>query len=438
MTNAIILDANRETSLVFGGVAWKPLIGSNLAGQSEKFAVSNKATHFVAAGEHSAAVGTIKLPADKTEDKGRNFYSAAAIFAQAHQSGVLITTQPMPDGRVWVVAAHDGVVVRDTDTLLSDAEAQALIADIKLRHANAVVIKSEFETVQYLNVKSQLVPVRNAFQKIPTPVKILAAFVVLLMVLDTSWGQYKKYKIRQAQALETSQYFDAHAEWTNALNQWATTVKPDGRVGLINLYLELGNTPPKIGGWNQSEASCTRAPNGWSCSARYEAGVNATNLSFIQNMPNGWTATWDGLTAAIGSWSVQVERKNIDRAKIQKISDFSLMYISALQRVLPAFKKVTLASPSAVQVSAPQVVINRGQGEELVAVPYPAENTVGIELPSVQAFEMEGPLRTMAVLPLINETVIKQLRFVVGSHGSVPSLRDSIYTAKLTGEIYVR
>lgn len=438
MTNVIILDANRETSIVFGGITWKPLIGSNLASQSEKFAVANKATHFVAAGEHSAAVGAIKLPADKAEEKGRNFYSAAAIFAQAHQSGVLITTQSMADGRVWVVAAHDGVVIRDTDILLAEADALALIADIKLRHTNAVVIKSEFEAVQYLNAKSQLAPLKSVFQKIPKSVKILSVFVVILIGLDTSWSQYKKYKIRQAQALETSQYIDAHAEWTNALNQWSTTVQLDGRAGLIRLYVELGDTPPKIGGWNQSEASCTRAPTGWSCAARYEAGVNATNLGFIQNMPKDWTATWDGLTAAIGSWSVQVERKNINLAKIQTIPDFSLMYISTLQNVLPAFKKVALASPSVVQVEAPTVYLNRGHGEELITVPYPNENTAGIELPSIQAFEIEGPLRSMAVLPLINETVIKQLKFVVGSQGAVPSLRDSIYTAKLIGEIYVR
>jgi hypothetical protein len=438
MTNAIILDANRETSLVFGGIAWKPLIGSNLVGQSEKFAIANKASHFVAAGEHSAAVGTIKLPAEKLEDKGRNFYSAAAVFAQAHQSGVLITTQPMPDGRVWVVAAHEGVVVRDTDILLSETEAQALISDIKLRHSNAVVIKSEFETAQYLNLKSQLVPVRSAFQKVPKSVKIFAVFILILIVLDTSWSQYKKFKVRQALALEASQYVDAHAEWTNALNQWQTTVKPDGRSGLVDLFSELVETPMKVDGWDLTEASCIRAPNGWSCSARYEAGINATNLSFKQNIPNDWTATWEGLTTAVGSWAVKVERKDIDRTKIQKVADFNLIDISSLQQVLPAFKKVTLYPPNPVPVQAPQVYVNRGQGDELVTVPYPDTATTGIELPSVQAFDMEGPLRSMAVLPLINETVIKELRFVVGSHGSVPSLRDSIFTAKLTGEMYVR
>lgn len=438
MTSAIIIEVNREAFLVFGGITWQPLLGSNLARQSEKLASSKKATHFVAAGEYSAAVGTIQLPEEKKGHTQRNLYSAASVFAQAHQSGLLITTQEMPDGRLWVVAAHDGIVVRDTDILLSVAEAQELIEKIKQRHSKAVVIKGEFDTLQYLNNKSKLRPVRNTLQKIPKPVKIFVIFLLLLMVFDTLWNEYKKYKIRQERALETSQYVDAHAEWTKALNWWASTVKPDGRSGLINLYIELGKTPMKIGGWNQSETSCARAPNGWSCSARYEAGVNATNLSFIHNMPKGWTATWNGLTTAIGSWSINVERSSIKRANIQKVSDFSLLYVSSLQKVLPGLKKVSLSPPVVVQVPAPQVYINRGHGEELVTIPYPDENNDGIEFPQVQTIEVEGPLRTMAVLPLINDTVIKKLRFEVGSQGAAPSLRDSIFTATLTGEIYVR
>lgn len=438
MTDVIFSDINNEQSLVFGGIAWKPLIGSNLSAQSEKVAAANKSTHFVAAGEHSAAVGTIKLPADKAKEKSRTFYSAAAIFAQAHQSGVIISTLLFADGRTWVVAAHDGVVVRDTDVLFASAEeAQELVTEIKQR-LNGVEIKPDFETLQYLNIRTQLLPVRNAFQKIPTPVKVLIVFLLLLVTVDTSWSQYKKYKIRKARELEAAQYIDAHAEWTAALNKWASMVKPDGRQGLINLYVELGGTPMKIDGWNLAEASCSSVASGWACSARYEAGVNATNLSFVNNMPRGWTASWDGLTTAIGSWTAQVERKSIDRAKIQKIPDFSLRYISALQRVLPGLKKVELAPPVTVPVAAPEVYVNRGHGQELVAVPYPSENTVGIERPSVQTYVIEGPLRTISVLPLINETVIQQLRFVVGGVGSIPTLRDSIFTAKLVGEIYVR
>jgi hypothetical protein len=144
------------------------------------------------------------------------------------------------------------------------------------------------------------------------------------------------------------------------------------------------------------------------------------------------------LTGAICSWTVNVDRKSIDRTRLQKIPDFSLQYISALQRVLPGLKTVELAPPVIAPIAEPEVYVNRGQGEELVPVPYPTDNTVGIERPSVQTVVIEGPLRTMSVLPLINETVIQQLSFQVGGVGSVPTLRDSIFTAKLVGEIYVR
>lgn len=438
MTDVIIRAVNNEQSVVFGGVAWKPLIGSGLAAQSEKLAAAYKATHFVAAGEHSAALGTTKLPAQKLKEKGRAFYSAAAIFAQAHPSGVQIYSQEFPGDDVWVVASHDGVVISDTDILLSKTEAEELVAEIKLRHALAVIVKSDFDAIMYLNVRTQLKPVRNALQKIPTPIKFLIVTLLLLMVVDTSISEYKKYKIRKARELEASQFIDAHAEWEKKLNQWALTIKPDGRQGLIDVFFKMGSAPMKIGGWNISEATCLPSLTGWDCNARYEAGVGATNLSFQENLPEGWTASWGGLTTAIGNWTINVERKPIDRANIQKVADFSLKYISALQRVLPAMKKVELSPPVPAVIQEPQVYINRGTGKELVGVPYPLENTAGIELPKIQTLDIEAPLRTLAVLPIINDTVIKQLRFVVGSQRTVPTIRDGMFTTKLIGEIYVR
>lgn len=438
MTDVIIRAVNNEQSIVFGGLAWKPVIGSGLAAQSEKLAAANKATHFVEAGEHSAAVGTIKLPAPKLKEKGRTFYSAAAIFAQAHPSGVQIYSQEFPGDDIWVVASHDGVVISDTDVLLTLHEAEELVEHIKQRHSLAVVVTGEFDAIMHLNARTQLKPVRNALQKIPTPIKILIVILVLLLLVDTGMSEYKKYKIRKARELESSQFIDAHAEWANKLNQWATTIKPDGRQGLINIFFEMGKAPMKIGGWNISEATCLPSITGWDCNARYEAGVEATNFSFQQNLPKGWSASWGGLTTAIGNWTVNVDRKPINRASIQKVEDFSLMYISSLQRVLPAMKRVDLSPPIPATIQAPQVYINRGNGEELISVQYPIENTAGIEFPKIQTLEIEAPLRTLAVLPLINDTVIKQLRFVVGNQRTFPTIRDGLFTTKLTGEIYVR
>src|SRR5450830_644915 len=108
MTEANIKQLGPNAWLVFGGIKWKPLIGSGLASKSQKEAVSVKATHFVAAGAQSAAVGTIQLPAEKKSKVGRKLYSAAAIFAVSHPTGAMIARELVEGGKFWVVGSHDG------------------------------------------------------------------------------------------------------------------------------------------------------------------------------------------------------------------------------------------------------------------------------------------------------------------------------------------
>lgn len=438
MTAQFILDVDKQTSIVFGGITWKPLIGSNLAGQSEKSAVSAKATHFVAAGKHSAAVGTTKLDSERVKEKGRKFYSAAAVFAQAHQSGIIVTTLGMADGRVWVVAAHDGVILSDTDVLLSLEDSVALVTEIKGRHKQAVVISGDFETQQYLNSKSLLAPVRSGLDKVPTGLKVGLAILVCLLIADTSYDQYKKYKRNQARALENEQTFDAHAEWKIVLDQWAASIQIDGEAGLKKILNELGQTPMTINGWKLAEVNCAAVISGWSCKARYEASINTSNMGFKMGKPNSWVAKWDGLTNAVGEWTIPVSRIEFDRAHLKDVSDFSVQYISRLQRTLPAFSNVELSPPSLVNITQPQVFVKTEQGSNMVPVPYPEDNSGGIELPKTQTFKVVGPLRSFVVLPLINETALKKMRFVVEGLGSAPTLRSSMFTAELTGEFYVR
>lgn len=438
MSDSIILDASADTSIVFGGVAWRPLVGSNLAAQSLKEAQSNKATHYLPAGSGSVAVGTTKLPPKRAKEKGRSFYSAGAIFSQAHLSGVCITSQDMADGRVWVVACHDGIILRETDVLLPPQEAAALVQEILTTHKQALVVEGDFEAALHVNARTKLVPVKSGLQKIPTPLLVFAGVVITLIVCDTGWDQYKKFKTRKALELEAQQFVDARAEWGMALDEWAQNIKIDGRVGLVNLFSEAGKAPMKIGGWELAKVRCSSAPGEWRCSANYDAGINATNLSFKNNLPLGWSALWDGLTGAVGEWTVKVDRQSIERARIMSIQDFSLNSVSQLQRVLPAFKTVDLKAPAPVSIQTPMVPVKTGRGQEMVPVPYPAENPNGIEIPSVQQIEVVGPLRSLYVLPLINETVIRDISFIVEGRTSLPSLRDSLFTATLTGEIYVR
>ncbi|MDZ5605287.1 type 4b pilus protein PilO2 [Pseudomonas sp. RP23018S] len=442
MNEPLIFEANPDTSIVFGGLTWQTLLGANLAAQSMKAAVANKATHFVAAGEHSASCGTVRIPSELAKIRGRSFYSAAAIFAQAHQGGVFLTAQDLGEELVWVAGVHDGNIIQGTDVLLSKEDARALIEEVESRFkdsSSAVnIVKSEFDLETHLNIRTKLAPVKNAFQKIPRPLLMLLGGLVGLIAIDTAWDQYKKAETRKALELEAQQPVDARNEWANALDVWAGSILLDGPQGLTVLIQGLGRAPMDIGGWDLVKAGCTAIPNAWSCSANYDAGIGATNLSFVGGLPTGWTASWNGLTGAVAAWTVPAHRTVMKRVEIQPIEDFSLNYISALQRVLPAFRSVELSPPVQLELPDPQVSVKNGSRYEMVPVTYPAGNTEGIEKPSIQTIELVGPARSLFVLPLINYTKILSVSMAVEGVTSVPTLRDSLFTTKLVGEMYVR
>lgn len=439
MTDANIQQLGPNAWLVFGGIKWKPLIGSGLASKSQKEAVAVKATHFVAAGAHSAAVGTIQLPAEKKEKVARKLYSAAAIFAASHPTGAVIAREKTQGDKFWVVGSHDGMVSKGTDVICTAAEADEIVNDFRRRHSNALLVAgSETDLNHYLNSSTELQTVKTLIEKIPTPVKVGVGVLLCLMLIDTGWGHWKKYKLRQLREQNIEQFVDSHAEWTTTLNEWAKSIKTDGRKGLTELYAEMGRIPLDVGHWKLSESTCHQVGSGWSCTARYFRTVNATNLSFTENIPEGWSASWDGLTTAIGSWKLKASRMPLARMSIPTVEDFSINYISQLQRVLPAYRKVELQPPVKVVIATPTVIqVNQGRNEA-IQVPYPTDNLKGIEIPSVQKFTFNGPLRSLTVLPITDETVIKSLHFFVESRALAPSLRDSISMAELIGETYVK
>ncbi|MGO4801193.1 hypothetical protein ACEN2T_18085 [Pseudomonas sp. W22_MBD1_FP4] len=439
MTDVNIEQLGPNAWLVIGGIKWKPLIGSGLASKSQKEAVAVKATHFVAASSQSAAVGTIQLAPEKKSKVPRKFYSAAAIFAISHPTGAVIAREEVRGGKFWVVGSHDGMVSKGTDVICTADEADEIVNDFKRRHSNALLVSgSETDLNHYLNSSTELQPVKSLIEKIPTPVKVAVGFLLCLMLIDTGWGHWKKYKLRQLREQDIGQFVDSHAEWKTSLDEWARTIKTDGKSGLSDLYAEMGRIPLEVGHWKLSESTCKQVARGWSCTARYFRKVNATNLSFTSNLPQGWSAGWDGLTTAVATWEVKATRFPLARAAIPKVGDFSVNYISLLQRVLPTYRKVELLPPLKVVIANPTVVqVSQGRNEA-IQVPYPKDNTVGIEIPSIQRFTFNGPLRSLTVLPITDETVIKSLHFSVEDRALAPSMRDSIFMAELIGETYVK
>ena len=425
--------------LVFGGLKWRPLIGSGLSGKSQKEAEAVKATHYVAAGSHSAAVGTIQLPKESSYKPARKLYSAAAIFAISHQNGAMISRENMGDGMYWVVGCHDGMVSKGTDVICTEAEADEIVIDLKNRYENATeVTDSDVDPTHYLNETTQLLPVKSMLQKVPTSAKVVVCVLLCVMLIDSGWGYWKKYQMRKLREQNIEQYVDAHAEWAAALDDWAKSVKLDGQSGLQTVYSSMGQIPPDIGGWKLSVGECKPGRKGWSCTARYKRTVLGTNATFLANLPEGWTATWGDLTTAIGNWEIQTTRKQLSRPALTPVAQFNVNYISKLQRVLFSYRLVTLLEPAKVAITAPTVVQVTNGKTEVIPIPYPQENTKGIEIPSKQAFTFTGPLRSLSILPLIDDAVITSLKVEVETRAVEPSLRDSIYMATMTGDFYVQ
>ena len=440
MSEVIIHQLSADSALVFGGVEWQSLIGNQLAKQSYKIAKKMRATHFVSAGKHSSALGTIRLLAEAKLARKRKLYSAGAAFALSHSTGAVFSKTRIEEGELWyVVASHDGVIIAGTDIICSAIEAEALWESFLHRYTNGVEVEADFDTSSLLNDRTELAPVKTAWQKVPVQVKLMMVVAVTLMASNTAWTHWKSYERQKAREMFSAQSIDAHAEWTQVLDQWAATKTIDGSSGLLALLNTIQDIQPVVGHWRLIEAGCSATSSGWTCSARYNRTVLATNASFRAAAPKGWSITWDGLNNAVGTWATPAKRETIDRTKLITAADFGVNYISKVQLALPSFRKVDIQPPVEVQIQAPKVQQRDMNGStNMVEVPYPADALQGLERPKAQAFIFNGPLRSITALPVPPQTTIKQIRFTVDERLVVSNIRDSVLTAELSGESYVK
>jgi hypothetical protein len=438
MKEFIIRELEGDRSVVYG-LDWAPLIGAKLDKQSLAHARRVKASHLVSAIEHSSSVGIVKLPADKKRSKG-TLYSAGAVVALKHPTSAYLGVLEIEDDLVWVIATHNGSVIKGTDTLCSPAEAVGLAQSIRSRYPKIADL-DDTDVQSYLNDRTQLKPVHYGFNAVPLPARLLAIGALALLVGNLTWDQASRFVRDYTRSHSTVPQVDAVREWTEALNNWAGQTLVDGPQGYAAVFRAALVIPTEVGGWKllgsgKNPAVQCDAPSqrNWKCSVMFRRGIVATNESFLtwalHNRPD-WHIQWIDLDTVLASWQAPGARHTITLASIPKQTTFSIDYISRLQKVKRAFTLIEV-KPS-VQVSISQPSMRDGGGNE-TAIELPA----GMALPKVMGFTMKGSLRSLAAFPLNEHTRITRLKFDVDLNESHPDLRSSALYGEITGEYYVQ
>lgn len=438
MKDLIIRELEGERSVVYG-LDWAPLIGAKLERQSLAHARRVKATHHVPAVEHSSSVGAAWLPTDKKAGKHRALYSAGAIVALKHPTSAYLGIIQIEEDLVWVIATHNGSVIKGTDTLCSPEEAEALVESVRKRYPNISDLE-DTDVQSYLNDRTQLKAVRYGLDAIPTPLKVAGIAALVLLVGNLGWEQATRIIHSYTRSSATTVQVDAEQEWREALETWAGQTLVDGPEGFSTIFAAVMDLPPTVGGWALSAGSdstkfpalkCTAVQRVWTCYAHYTRGHTATNQSFLAQRRPEWNVQWNDLDNVTVDWKVKAQRHPLARGRIPLLTDFSIEDVSRLQDVSKAFVLIDIKPP--IKVSVPAPVVNDSAGNRV-----PLDLPEKMLLPSSMSLEIHGPLRSLAAFPLNHATRINQLIFQVNRNEARPDLRTSAIYGQIKGEYYVQ
>lgn len=436
MKEFIIREVEGDRSVVYG-LDWAPLIGAKLDRQSLAHARRVKASHHVPAVEHSSSVGTINLPNEKKIGKARTLYSAGAIVALKHPTSAYLGVIQIEQKLVWVIATHNGSVIKGTDTLCSLAESETLVASVRKRYPQISDLE-DTDVQSYLIDRTELKVVRYGVDALPVPLKVVSIVALAMLVGNLVWDQGSQLIQSYSRSHTQTPQVDAVQEWTHAMDSWAAETLVDGAKGYAAIFSSVADIPLKVGGWKlsgtgkNSAVQCDAPSQAtWNCSAMYKRGPLATNESFLSARRQDWKIRWIDLDTALATWQVLGARHALSLSTLPKQSAFSIDYVSRLQNVSRAFTNIDVKASAPVAIPAP--VVSDASADK-VAVELPTS----ISLPREMTFTLKGPLRSLAAFPLNEHTRIKQLKFDVNLNETRPDVRSSALSGEINGEYYVQ
>jgi hypothetical protein len=433
---AVVALPGHAAELVLG-LRWHTILGSELTVRARKKAREHRATHYAHGGERAEAVGVLRFPRGDRPARGMTRHCAALAFAQGHARGLHACCVDLPDGRAWLVAAHQGKVLTQTDRVYATpADAHSALQALKDRHGAALTVHGQVpaspaEPFDLTLLGAQLSAanaLRSVGWAVPKPVVVALAACLLTAGGRAGWDFARSWRSGPDAAPAPASRVSPEAAWREALARLAAQTRVHTDDGVSAVLAAIVGLPMDIGGWQLRGAQCQpQAFAGWQCGAHYQRQRrSATNATFLASRPSGWTERWhplDGVTASF-VLSDGAEPLAIDR--LLPLSAHDAGTFSQLQSVLPAFASIAVGEPAPLRIEPPV----DGFGVPMPALPG---------LPSVheRSLSLDGPLRSLALVPAsLSGQVAWRLLDARLHEAAEPALNRSRWMASLQGTLY--
>ncbi|MNQ13855.1 hypothetical protein D3C85_267820 [compost metagenome] len=421
------------------GLRWFALIGSNVPALAHARGRRLRATHYVVGGVPATVAGYGRarsgwryrrhVPAGRRAGAAP-LQAAAQLFALLYPDGGHSLVH-LPDGRHWLVAAHGGAVISQTDRVFGSLEAaqheqRALLAlrPALKEHASDQVWAA---LQQAAEPAARLTALPSRWAELPLALRLFLACMVCAAVVPPLWnGTVSPLLRKQPPTPQPSPVRDPVADAYQAMLRGTAAHEP---AALGRLLAAMGRLPIQVRGWALRRAQCDAGAREWNCSAIYaRAHPLANNHSLHALLPAGWQVSFKPLEEATLAWRVASGTLPLADIALPSALHVDTQVAGGLQGLRPAFASVVLSPPIPLlpRMAAP------------AQADVPQAGAVRMDLPVLRrrALTLHGPLRSMALMPG-PVPAARWSRLVVDVQPQLrPSLTASALVAELQGDIY--
>ena len=435
------------------GLRWFALIGSNIPKLARSRGRRLRATHYVVGGAPAMVAGygrarpglrRARLARRVRTADAAHPQSAAQLFALLHPEGGHSLVR-LPDGRHWLIAAHGGAVLSQTDRVfvsLDEAlhEQRALLTQRPaLREHPAEQVWADI--VQAVEPGAALTALPTRWAELPLALRLFLACIGLAAAAPALWNAIGHPLLRKEAARpEPAPVRDPVADAYQAMLH-ATTVHPPAELG--RLLAGVGALPVHVQGWALRRVQCESAAQQWNCAAAY-ARVHplATNHGLHALLPAGWRVSFKPLEEATLAWHMASGPVRLADMALPSSLHVDTQVAGGLQGLRPAFASVALSAPAPllprIADAAQRGAAQRDAAQRNAAQPdlAPADAPRAMPVVKRRTLVLHGPLRSMALMPGPVSTA-RWSRLVVDVQPQPrPSLVASALVAELQGDIY--